>query len=597
MGGKKLCKIVERLLKRYPKSVLHEDPCKQLNPSFRPKTYIIDIMEFIRGKPRRINTLDEFASYLMGKIRNVLLDCNSTYTTYVLLVDIGAPETKKLHTHVVRKCKTSPEDENKKDEDDEDNHIVLNDKNYKLPSNWHKYNDNKARVRRELYPFILRTLTDPSIFTLPPGYTIIFSGLPFCTDTRKTLYDNKLYNNIYLCPCAITEEMEKLDPSLYHRGGLVRWMYDNKGRLIPICLHIPEYDNDILEADLKVPFFIKKMSEHVITVRTNDRDFIPICLAASIDRHYRGTFDNHLYLQIPNKSKNRSPLDPPNRYIVINDLFMLITNDSQLANVYNKPMTLIFIIILVGCDHTRKDFLHGISVESVLETLIGAPRLYGHMVQLSNLLVRDPNAIRVPVVDERAAIEFVTHVYITQYTKSIQLKRDKEYKIKMKAWIKGKKEGPIPVRDSSMIDRGDIRQKLKRANNKNLLPTRMETRKDIRYVTHTLYYYLNASRDSSLFAPGGRFDILKVAQDGLSYWGYEKYKNESRIAAYVSPIQDLRHIPMCYINHMIKSRSTSMEVDYDKIQQTRKRERSITVKEFENEISLTKRNKIKEINN
>ena len=615
------------------------DPCKQLNPILRPEIYISDIMAYIKGKPKKITTTDIYGRWLMNKFKSPLVAPGSTYHTHVLMADSGSPPTKEIHTHTQRDAKHAVSDSEEQHQEscefDPDEHIILNGQNQYLPKDWAKYTSNRALMRRELYPFILSLLTNPEYMFLPAGKVIVTSGIPFFIGVSSTAFDGKIYQTIHTECCAITEEMEQLDPELYNRGGLIRYITNRSGQTFPIFLHIPEYDNAILEADLKAAFFIKVFNEQTITLRVNDRDFIPISLAVSIDRHTNGIFDRHLYLQIPNLSRSRSPLDPQNRYIIINDLYMSITNDPRLEDVYNKVISIIFIIIMVGCDHTRKFFLRDINpVKHVLETFYANPQLYSHMVQLSNIIVRDPNAIRVPLVDERAAIEFTTHCYIMKYGEGLQRKKEKQYAKDLKKWQKAKDKwekqneqfgsrepkmkrfkamslwsddeddddeeetekeedllpyGKKPVIDDTPINRKRIRNELKRKNKMSELPLRTLTRRDIRYCVLTLYYYLNGARMPSLFDEGGRFDIFKIADDGLSYWGYKKNKQGKAILAmYVSTHQNLSDVPAAYIRHMLKGtrkKRTSLKMTMNKqLEKVCKKSGVMTIEDLQDQI-------------
>ena len=76
-------------------------------------------------------------------------------------------------------------------------------------------------------------------------------------------------------------------------------------------------------------------------------------------------------------------------------------------------------MLLTGCDHVRKDMFHHVGVKPVLKTFFDYSDTYKHMVQLSNLLIPDATAIRIPLVDERAAIDFISRVYHTRYAELV----------------------------------------------------------------------------------------------------------------------------------------------------------------------------------
>lgn len=648
MGGRKLGKTVNWLLDFYNTAKRSESPCRDINPRARPSVYLYDMMEKIVGKPKNIKTTHALKCYYANTIQWIFKSPGSTINTVIVLVDkktvvkennekeddetvnITGPIGKLVHERVWRdrnyKKKTtdkenlnnssseSSTDDDDEDYNDEDYHVINDDNNRPLPPNWGRYTKMRDRVRREVFPLLLSVLCDDRYITLQPNQVIGTSGLPFCVRPETVTMDGKIIHNIYAPQISITPEMEQLDPDIYNKGALIRRHKEPYKEEVTLCLYWPDWDNDIWEADLQVPFFMHKLEHQNILIRANDRDFVPIVLANSFDRLENGRFVNHVYLELPSKSKKGGKVTNRKTYVAMNELYKLIDNDTIFApQIYNRVMTMVFLIIMVGCDHTRKGFLKELNpIKDVIRTFYANSLSYTHMVQFSRMLVRDSSAIRVPVVDERAVLDFVNRCYLEKHGSAVATKQRKEYEKKVRAVERKKKKRKrekenerkqleklkrkYKLNDSSLIasfeetededekffqsimpkrpkfipSRHDLKKYVVRKDADRLIPERTTIRGDCRNCVHTIVYYLNGGRDQSLFMPGGRFDYLKVSpEDNESYYGYKIDEKTKTIvqADYVSTIQDLSEVPSCYIRHLKKKNvkpSKENSFDYSK---------------------------------
>jgi len=660
--------VVRWLLEHYCSAKSSVHPYNNANPRARPTVYLLDMMEFIKGLPSTIKDTYRLRAYFAETVRRIFKRPGSTIRTVVVMVDkkciklkesdvtnsaeadgddeedrknsndffVGAPVGKMVHERVTRdkkyleragsladssesstlslsRANTDTDDDLVLDEhdDDKDYHVIPDNNNRRLPPDWGKYTRMRDRVRREVYPLLLNTLSDDRFLVLQPGQCIVTSGLPFCLDDRPVWIDGKTVDTIFMPNCAITEEMEQLDPDIYNRTALIRRHKEPGKAEMTIRLHWSQWDNAIWEADHQVPFFMGKFGNQNILVRANDRDFVPICLLQSIDRLDNGKFRNHVYLELPSKSKKGGKTVRTETYVSVNELYAQIDRDEDMApKVYNRVATMVFLIIMVGCDHTRKGFLKGMHpIKHVMETFYAHSASYSHMVQLSRLLVPDPNAIRIPLVDERAFFDFVNRCYVSKHAEAVARKQTKEYEKEVRAvererakrkrqreqeqkqveklkrkqvstgniirtfqFVVGGDERDeeesdeeffakmMPQKPVATPSRRDLKKHVKRKDPDQEVPERTTTRKDCRYCTHTLLYYYNAGKPDGqdMFKPGGLFDPLKKSKvDGESYWGYEVDNKTRRVVAaeYVSSRQDLTNIPGSYIRHMWEKKS------------------------------------------
>lgn len=634
MGGAKLGKVVNWVLDFYNTAKRSESPCNDVNPRARPTVYMLDIMEKIVGKPKKIQTTHALKCYFASAIQWIFKRPGSTINTVIVMTDkktvikkenynsetvhITGPIGKLVHERVWRdrnytnsldkeenSSSSSSESDEDEDYNDEDYHVINDDNNRPLPPDWKRYAKMRDRVRREVFPMLLSILCDDRYLTLGPGQVIGTSGLPFCVLPETVTMDGRVINTIYAPQISITPEMEQLDPDIYNRGALIRRHKEPYREEVTLCLYWPEWNNDIWEADLQVPFFMHKLEHQNILIRANDRDFVPIVLAASIDRCENGVFVNHVYLELPSRSAKGGKTTNRTTYVAVNELYKLIDNDVVLApHVYNRVVTLIYLIIMVGCDHTRKGSFKGLNpVKDIIETFYANSSLYTHMFQLSQMLVRDPCAIRVPVVDERAVLDFVNRCYLAKHGSVVAKKQKKEYEKRVRAverekkkrkreredekkrveklkkqykqsgwpgissseensWIKDEEDGDekffkrvMPEKPNSIPSRKDLKKYVARKDENELVPLRTTTRMDCRFWEHTGFYYFNGGRKQALFMPGGRFDYLKISlHDGESYYGYKIDQKTRAVvqADYVSPVQDLTEVPNCYIQHLRK---------------------------------------------
>lgn len=665
---------VEDCRNRHPDAVSNKNPCKHAAPHRRPTKMYVDGEEFSYTiSPERTPDTDSAKQAFADWLKHCIHDWGPTCDTLIIGFDQRSRGSfcipKQVHTGDLRAKRRSKKVAEEQDayeelrdeiregvvargdcETDEEveaqvgaivakrvvKRMVVDRGNHPLPTYWHSY--MAAREGRwALYQLMVWTILDPKYFTLPVGKTMCFMGLPVLDAPFRVTFDDRVVHGVLPVTGEITQEMADADPELFSRCLMARGHQEYGKAPVTIFLHWDEWDVKMWEADYLIVHFYKFLPGQNWLVRSNDRDMLLTLLAHSIDRrnHNRPGFQGSMFLMCPNKSGNNTrkkfksaaattsaPAARPKAkkktstwvgdyFFDIDRLYDDIDNDTQLSGfIYNRVLTYIFVMLLTGCDHIRKDMFFGLNpVDNVLNCLYTYHERYQHMVQLSHTLIPDPSALRFPLVDERAAIEYVSRCYLLKYSGVVLSKRQKEheklvkrrqreYTRAHKKWEKeceklhkqraryAKKHNydsaqdavlmgmefpsemsrfpvePVLVATPPMdkrVSRDDVRAHVRlgvsaeEVKAKKALPTREVIRRDVRHAEWAIYYLILAGRDQSVFEPGGILDPLALAEDGVTpYWGYEPdptRPGKYRMSEFVYEKQDLRTLkfPQSYL--------------------------------------------------
>lgn len=446
--------------------------------------------------------------------------------------------------------------------------VANHDPNRKLPQDWAWF-IGKRENRWRVFQILVETLLDPRFIQMPVGKTLVVQGLPL-RQGPLIHFDGHVAYGVSLVEENITQLHIDADPELFSRCLWIRGHQERYGPPVTLYMNWVEWNSRTWEADLLPVHFYKFLRNQNWMVYSNDRDMLLTLLLHSMDRRRPGSeeFEAHMCLWMPNKSKKIEWKG--DFYVDINELYRCIENDDDLGpQVYNKVLTYVFVVLLTGCDHVRRDMFVGITTPTILKCLYDNASNYSHMVQLSNLLIPDPTAIRIPLVDERAVIDFASRVYLIKYEDLIKKdkevahekavrKAERDYARAKKAWeknmpkIANKRERyriahlrnggseatlrypdnlrfpPEPVMQEVppldlTVTRADIRERTSGYKDKRkVLPKREFIRAFVREAEMALIYGLNGGRDQTLFELGGLFYPAALSEDGVTpYWGYE----------------------------------------------------------------------------
>lgn len=656
----------------HPDAVSNKNPCVYAAPHRRPTEYYCDGEEFSYTiSPVKAPDTDTakqlFADWLRTTMTTWAPTCNTLFIGFDQRTRTSFCIPKQVHTgdeRAKRRAAKVTEEQDEYEALDEEQRkrvvtrMVVDRGNHPLPTYWHSYMSTREG-RWALYQLMVWTVLDPRYFTLPVGKTVCFFGLPFVDAPLRVTFDDRVVHGVLPVQGEINQAMLDADGDLFSRCLMARGHKEHGKPAVTIFMHWKEWDIKLWEADYYILHLYRFMPHRNWLVRSNDRDMLLTLLAQSIDRRVpnKEGFQDNMWLFCPNKSSANRRKKAAQQQDWVGDYFWDInrlydnidSDDNMSGHVYNRVMTFIFVMLLTGCDHVRKDMFFGLNpVENILKCLSTYHERYQHMVQLSQVLIPDPSAIRLPLVDERAAIEFMSRCYLLKYSGVILNKRQKEheklvarrqreYESALKRWEKAcdKLDGqrlryakkqykcasleaaealgvkwpaelaaypqkPVLVATPPMekrVSREDVRahahagRASDEVKEKRSLPTRDVMRRDVRYATWALYYLINGGRDQSIFEPGGVLDPLQLAGDGATpYWGYEAdpaRPGKYRMSDYVYEEQDLRTLkfPQSYLVNMFDKHRER------KARERRQRQQEARDSQTEAELMATQRRK------
>lgn len=623
---------------RYAGDWSNKSPCASRDPKVVPTVFYWDGMEYLHGfNPKKNPTVEAFkADYAYTVSKFMRHDAPSCHT-YIIGYDQRRGDSyfipKQVHTDDDRAARKATKETKLQEKlaamtpqeleayhKEQVTTIDVNgqDPHRRLPTDWAQFLADRGN-RWLVFQLMIQTLLDPRFITMQVGKMIVIMGLPFLKGPPVS-FDQKVVYGVTLVDRNITQDDVDADPELFGRCLWIKGHQEPMRQAVTLYLHYPDWDCPLWEADMHPVHFYRFMPNQNWLVRSNDRDMLLTLLAHSLDRRVPGSddFHGHMYLWMPNKSKKALDNWSGDYYVNMNELCRSIeTDDALCGDTYNRVLTYVFVMLLTGSDCIRKDMFYNLSTKHILQCFYEHSSIYKHMVQLSNLLIPDASAIRIPLIDERAAMDFISRVYLMKYGPVIEkrktddhaklsrkLKRD--YERAYTAWEKEcaritklreryrttrqlamdmDEDGDGDVHDDhddnfpphlrfpdepvpqeapeldSTVGRSDIRghtSKYKAAE--STLPSRSVCRRDVRHATIYLLYVINAGRNQSLFERGGLFDPLAVAKDGeTSYWGYEPdpiNPGKCRMSEYVYEEQDLVTFkyPQNYLENMIQKR-------------------------------------------
>lgn len=410
----------------------------ELEPDEAPPTVaIVDFMKYVKvisakESPPPAGT-EAIVAYFVDRVRDLLLDVNSTIRDLIVMVDGEPPPVKRLVVHKKRYEKVerliSPGDRSKR--------YLPN----MAPESWMRFASNYQLLQRELYPELFNAFMTCRYFRPAAGQCLILSGFP----GRTAVVDgapHKLEVKLWLDgELPITERMERDDPELYQRTYLVRSFSDGS-------IQREEWQaarNNIAEADIRMFWFDHFYQSRHIIFYLNDGDIFSIGALYAFERRTgihvplmpgvapKYTFRNRHTACLPylKKDKKKKPEDnsPPlaeemllmdqgrEEYVNLDLLYAQMREYKPMveAGVQNPVLSMVFLIVLCGSDFCNK-FLHEMGSQNIIwNVFLQNASIFSHMVMLGEGV---PGATRTPrtiVIDEDAFRLFVRYCYLAKY--------------------------------------------------------------------------------------------------------------------------------------------------------------------------------------
>jgi hypothetical protein len=449
---------------RYPSAWSNRNPCAKKDHRVTPGVFYVDAMEFLHSFNRKKHpTVEAFKREWAYWVTRFMTHDAPACHTYIIGIDQRRPGSffipKQVHTDAERE-KRRAADAKKRAEKLEgmteeelarqvyELDVSSKDPNRELPTDWGDF-IRKRENRWHVYQLMVQTLLDPRFLLMQVGKLLVVMGLP----VRKgppVSFDQKVVYGVTLVEENITAKHVEEDPELFGRCLWIKGHQEPMRPAVTLYLNYGEWDTPTWEADLLPVHFYRFLAGQNWLVRSNDRDMLLTLLAHSMDRRRPGSdeFVDHMYLWMPNKAKKPKDGWRGDFYVDMNELYHAIDHDDELgADVYNRVLSYVFIMLLTGCDHVRKDMFFNLSTEHILKCFYDNSGIYRHMVQLSQLLIPDASAVRIPLIDERAAIDFISRVYLIKYGPMIaeqkrkdhekaERKAERAYSRAVKAWEK-----------------------------------------------------------------------------------------------------------------------------------------------------------------
>lgn len=405
-------------------------PTLALEPGeLAPTVGIVDFMKYVKvlvDPEGRIHGREAIVEYFVGRVRDLLLDVNSTLRDLIIMVDMKPPVVKRLVAHKKRYADgerlPSPGDRSKRYLDDAGR-----------AQNWRPFCSNYHLLQRELYPELFNAFMSCRFFTPAPGQTLILSGFPGRTalvEGAPHKLEVKLWSPHEL---PITKRMEREDRDLYCRTYLVRGFGNGE-------IQREEWiaaRNNIAESDVRMFWFDHFYQQHHIVFYTGDGDVLSLGVAYAFERrtgiHLAPTpgarrkyeFRNRHTVCLPYLKKQKSEgladaLAAPRQreeWVNLNLLYALMREYPPLveAGVQNPVMTMVFLIILSGSDFVNKA-MHGLGSQTIIwATLLQNASIFSHMVMCSEGVVGATRTQRTLVIDEDAFRLFVRYCYLAAH--------------------------------------------------------------------------------------------------------------------------------------------------------------------------------------
>jgi hypothetical protein len=520
---------------------------------------VYDLMQSLKAIPDDIMTVQQVVTYLVNKIKSILMCPGTQVHTVIVLVDREPPPVKRMVEHKKRHARV--------DKLHEDGGPYLPaDGSGLLPSPWISFASNYRLLQRELYPRLFNEFMDALRIIPAKGQSIVLHGFPGRVEyVRQYVHEGHTLNTdrkgrapqVYRWneqrDLPITGQMEQDDPDLYNRVFIIehvapdaQWPQGFLSKREWVEAH-----NTIREADGAMFFYDHFYPRDTIMFMCNDGDVFSYGMLYAYERTtLNNTFRNVHYVCLPYKKQKGNEFFAPgqaprNEYVDLNQLYVLVKNDPsmQSAGVQNHVATLVFLLIMAGSDFFQ-DAFKGLGNDTVVwQTFLGCTETFSHMVQLSKALEPDTRTPRTIVLDEDLFRLFTHYCYLTKYGKPLRKR------------AKGK-----PVTYAALKVQCATGKRAQ-ADPDYQLPDRNTIRLWARQVHWNLMYYKNA--------PCGQEPDCFQQWMGLPYYPYVRDEaGECHMTTVVSAYQ--RPVDEVYLRHMHRHKRGKRPPMTEEEQQARK---------------------------